>query len=113
MPQAVNLTCEYKVDPIGLDLERPRFSWQCVSEEKMIQGGYQLQVFKAGETAPLWDTGRVNRRDSLLVPYDGPALQPRTRYSWRVRIWDKKGRDGEFSEKASFETGMMNRPFAA
>ena len=32
MPQAVNLTCEYKVDPIGLDLERPRFSWQCVSE---------------------------------------------------------------------------------
>ena len=24
MPQAVNLTCEYKVDPIGLDLEKPR-----------------------------------------------------------------------------------------
>ena len=49
MPQAVNLTCEYKVDPIGLDLERPRFSWQCVSEERMIQGGYQIQVFREGE----------------------------------------------------------------
>ena len=113
MPQAVNLTCEYKVDPIGLDLEKPRFSWQCVSEEKMIQGGYQLQVFKDGETTPMWDTGRVNKRDSVLVPYDGPALQPRTRYTWRVRIWDKKGRDGEFSAPASFETGMMNRAFSA
>ena len=113
MPQAVNLTCEYKVDPIGLDLERPRFSWQCVSEERMIQGGYQIQVFREGENAPLWDTGRVNKRDSLLVPYDGPALQPRTRYTWRVRIWDKKGRDGEFSALSSFETGMMNRAFSA
>ena len=113
MPQAVNLTFEYKVDPIGLDLERPRFSWQCVSEERMIQGGYQIQVFREGENAPLWDTGRVNKRDSLLVPYDGPALQPRTRYTWRVRIWDKKGRDGEFSALSSFETGMMNRAFSA
>lgn len=113
MPEAVNLTCEYKVNPVGVDVERPRFSWQCVSEERMIQGSYRLQVFKEGESAPIWDTGRVNRRDSVLVPYEGPALLPRSRYLWRVRIWDKRGRDGEYSAFAFFETGMMNRPFTA
>jgi hypothetical protein len=39
----------------------------------------------------LWDSGRVESADSLLVPWDGPALRPETRYHWRVDVWDENG----------------------
>ncbi|MBR0462796.1 MAG: family 78 glycoside hydrolase catalytic domain [Clostridia bacterium] len=113
MSSVVNLTTEYKTNPIGLDEPKPRFSWQITSSGPILQGAYRLQVFREEDDAPLWDTGRVNRRDSVLVPYDGPALEPRTRYAWRVRIWDKRGREVEWSETAYFETGLMGRPFEA
>ena len=113
MPCAVNLTCEYKKDPLGLDVSSPRFSWQITSNGSVIQGAYRLQVFREDEADPVWDSGRVNRRDSVLVPYEGAALQPRTRYRWRVCVWDKRGRDSEYSEFACFETGLMNVPFRA
>ena len=93
MLSVVNLTCEYKVNPIGLDIDAPRFSWQITSDTSVLQGGYRLQVFREDEAEPQWDTGRVNRRRSVLVPYEGPALQPCTRYRWRVRVWDRRGRD--------------------
>ena len=113
MPNVVNLTCEYKVNPIGLDLAAPRFSWQLQSSVSMLQSAYRLQVFCEDEAEPLWDTGRVNRGDSVLVPYEGPALRARTRYRWHVRVWDRKGRDTEYSEDAFFETGLMDQPYRA
>ena len=36
----------------------------------------------------LWDSGKVSSGDSVGVPYDGPALQSRSRFEWRVRTWD-------------------------
>ena len=107
MASVSNLTCEYKMNPIGLDLASPRFSWQLQSSVSVQQGAYRLQVFCEDETEPLWDTGRVNRADSVLVSYEGPALRPCTRYRWRVRLWDRQGRDTEYSEEATFETGLM------
>ena len=32
----VNLLCEYHKDPIGIDIEKPRFSWQLVSDENNV-----------------------------------------------------------------------------
>ena len=111
MPIVHNLTCEYKVDPIGLDEAKPRFSWQISSHLPLQQSAYHLQVFTEDESKPLWDTGRVLRHDSVLVPYEGPALKGRTLYRWRVRIWDKKNRESEWSDFATFETGLMGREF--
>ena len=104
MPIVHNLTCEYKVDPIGLDEAKPRFSWQISSHLPLQQSAYHLQVFTEDDPKPLWDTGRVLRHDSVLVPYEGPALKGRTLYRWRVRIWDKKNRESEWSDFATFET---------
>ena len=107
MAGVVNLTCEYRVNPLGIDIASPRFSWQLQSGASMLQGAYRLQVFCEDEAEPMWDTGRVNRPDSVLVPYEGPALRACTRYRWRVRVWDRRGRDTEYSEDAFFETGLM------
>ena len=113
MPTVTNLTCEHRVNPIGLDIAVPRFSWQIQSSVSVLQGAYRLQVFREDDAEPLWDTGRVNRASSVLVPYEGPALRPRTRYRWRVRVWDRRGRDSEFSEEAFFEAGLMDLSYHA
>ncbi len=108
MLQAINLTCESRVNPLGLDEMKPRFSWQITSKENnTLQSSYRIQVFRELEDKPCWDSGRVNARGSVLIPYEGPALRPRTRYHWQVRVWDQKGRDSGYSEKAWWETGLM------
>lgn len=107
MLQAINLTCESRMNPLGLDEPRPRFSWQVSSSESTAQSGYRIQVFQEPAGRILWDSGRISSRSSVLIPYDGPTLRPRTRYSWHVRVWDQKGRDSEYSEKAWWETGLM------
>ena len=108
MLRAVNLTCESRVNPLGLDERQPRFSWQLESDERnTFQAGYELRVFRENESSPVWESGRAESEQSLFVPYEGRALLPRTRYFWQVRVWDRNGNESGWSEKAWWETGLM------
>ncbi|MEV0810879.1 family 78 glycoside hydrolase catalytic domain [Micromonospora sp. NPDC050200] len=107
---AVGLTTERATDPIGLDVARPRLGWRIESADRgVIQESYQVRVATSPahlDDADVWDSGRVRTRQSTLVPYAGPALQPRTRYAWQVRVWDTAGRTSGWSAPASWETGV-------
>ncbi|MBQ2956661.1 MAG: family 78 glycoside hydrolase catalytic domain [Clostridia bacterium] len=108
MLQAINLTCESQINPLGLDITTPRFSWRITSKEyNTLQSAYRIQVYPEGEEKPCWDSGRISGRASVLIPYEGPALRAQTRYFWQVRVWDQKGRDSGWSERAWWETGLM------
>ena len=108
MLRAVNLTCESRINPLGLDERQPRFSWQLESDERnTLQAGYELRVFRENESSPVWESGRAESEQSLFVPYEGGALLPRTRYFWQVRVWNQKGEASGWSEKAWWETGLM------
>ena len=40
-----NLRCEYKTNPIGIDIAEPRFSWELVSSQRgTLQTAYQIRV---------------------------------------------------------------------
>lgn len=105
-----DLTTERAVNPIGIDVTRPRLSWTISSDARgVVQEAYQIRVAtsRSGLGDPdVWDSGRVNSRRSVLVEYAGPALQPRTRYFWQVRVWDTEGRASDWSEPAFWETGV-------
>ena len=107
---AVGLTTERATDPIGLDVARPRLGWRIESADRgVIQESYQVRVATSPthlDDADVWDSGRVRTRQSTLVPYAGPALQPRTRYAWQVRVWDTAGRTSGWSAPALWETGV-------
>jgi len=110
------LTCEYRTKAIGIDAPSPRFTWQLQSDRRgTVQQGYRLVVAEAsaGFEAPVWDTGYVESDRSVQVAYEGPALRPRTVYAYRVKVWDASGRDSEWSETASFETGLMGEGWQA
>lgn len=106
-----DLTCEYRSQPLGIDVPHPRLSWKLRSEKRgETQSGYRIQVAEGGDgfTSPIWDTGRVASDTSVLVPYEGPALQSRTRYVYRVKVWDGTGVESDWSETAWWETALLS-----
>ena len=110
MLAVTELTCEYRKNPLGLDVSIPRISWKLVSNQKNTkQIKYQVQVARDhffGEIE--WDTGEVHSDKSVHIPYAGPMLLPRTRYYYRVRTTDNHNRVSEWSKPAFWETGMMS-----
>ena len=105
-----SLTCEYRSELLGTDVLRPRFSWQLVSELRGTgQTAYRLQVIgsEAEFESPSWDTGRVESDQSIQVEYDGPLLQSRCRYHYRVKVWDNFGRESDWSDIAWWEMGLL------
>ena len=98
---AIRLKTEHLFDPIGADFSAPRLYWNC--EGGVKQTAYQiLAVDDAGNV--LWDSGKVET-DSMEVSWGGPAVAPKTKVLWKVRLWDEAGTAGDWSE-ATFETGI-------
>ncbi len=109
----VSLRAEYKENPIGIDIRKPRLSWQIQSDRRgTAQSAYQIQVaataadLQAGHNL-LWDTGKVNSSESTQVVYEGSALKSAQRYYWRVRVWDGRGDASPWSSIAFWEMGLL------
>ncbi|MFD6995570.1 alpha-L-rhamnosidase [Streptomyces mirabilis] len=105
-------TVEYVQHPLGLDAQHPRLSWPMASDEPGVrQSAYQIRVASSASNLShpdVWDSGKVTSGESVLVPYAGPQLTPRTRYFWSVRVWDAKGDASAWSAAAWWETGLMD-----
>jgi alpha-L-rhamnosidase len=109
-----NLRSEYKVNPIGIDVQQPRLSWQLVSSRRgTMQAAYQIQVaerlerLQAGDRL-LWDSGKVDSDASIHRAYEGPALRSGQRCYWRVRAWDNDDQPTVWSEPAFWEMGLLS-----
>jgi alpha-L-rhamnosidase len=108
------LKTEYRYDPLGLDVAKPRFSWQMHLRTRGAgQSAYQIRVALdadalSGAQSLVWDSGKIDSRQSIFVGYAGPALQSRTRYFWQVRVWDEHGSDLGWSRVANWEMGLLS-----
>ena len=111
LAKPAHLTCDSLVQPLGIDAERPRLSWQ-LQDSRMgaRQTAYQLQVAtKPGllTNPDVWDSGKIASDRSVDVVYAGPALAATKRYYWRVTVWDKDGHAYPVSDASWWETGLM------
>ncbi|MFP7296368.1 family 78 glycoside hydrolase catalytic domain [Neobacillus niacini] len=105
-----SLTCEYLQNPLGIDVRKPRISWQLQSDRRgTMQLAYQYQVSltKNHFDLPLWDTGYTKCDQSLHIPYEGPELSSCTRYYYRVKVWDNFGRESDWSSVSWWETAFF------
>ena len=108
-----NLRCEYKVDPLGIDVARPRFSWELTSADRgVLQTSYELRVaasvseLSKGKT--IWTSGKVDSDASNQVEYSGPTLESGRIYFWQVRIADNHGHVSDWSSPGHWEMGLLN-----
>ncbi len=106
-----NLICEYKANPIGLDVLYPRLSWQLTSTEKGVeQTAYEIRF--ATSIAGLRSndlfrtTGKVSSTQSVNVVYNGPGLKSMERIYWQVRCQGNGNEWSRWSEPAFWEMGI-------
>ena len=109
----VDLRCESLLEPLGVDVPRPRFSWLHVSPDRdEHQTGFSILVSSARELCQreigdFWESGPLEGDRSFHVEYQGDPFLSCTRYFWRVRWRDKSGAESPWSEIASFVTGFV------
>ncbi|WP_225871265.1 alpha-L-rhamnosidase [Pedobacter cryotolerans] len=107
-----NTTCEMLVNPMGIDVVKPRFAWHIISAERnVMQTAYQILVSSTKEKldaneGDLWDSGKVKEETSIHVKYDGKPLQSRLRAYWKVKTWTTAG-ESEWSATNTFSMGLL------
>lgn len=111
----VDLKCESRLNPQGIDEIAPALSWQLdapKAERGQSQTAYRVQVASSPEIlarnqGDLWDTGRVATNQAAFVPYQGPKLVSREVCYWHVQVWDKDGQPSAWSSPASWSMGLL------
>ena len=98
--KAIRLRTEFLDNPIGVDFQNPRLTWNC--EGGLKQKGYRI-VAKSGDEV-VWDSGTVDT-DAMCAVYPY-ALKSRQRVDFSVTLWDEKSREGE-TASAYFEMGLI------
>ena len=107
--KVINLQCEYRENPLGISVTKPRFSWKIISDvQNSKQTFCRICVREQSERKELvWDTGKIESENSFGIEYDGKALSIYTQYAWSVEVWDNYGNKA-VSEEAFFETGLFS-----
>lgn len=93
--------------PLGIE-STPAFSWRIESDERGVkQYAYEITVTDAGGTQ-VWNSGKVESSRQTDIPYEGLALESRTKYTWSVVVYDADGTASQAAQ-SSFETGILTQ----
>ena len=109
------LQCEYLTDPIGIDVQTPRFTWQLSDTDHargQKQTGYQVLVASSPalldeRRADIWNSGQVISPQSALIPFAGKKLASGQNCYWQVRIFDKDKKASAWSSTAHYSMGLL------
>ena len=104
----LRLRCEYQSNPLGIEVDRPRLSWQLTSSRRGArQTAYRVNVSsQRNGPADLWDSGTIKSDQSVHVVYAGQKLKPGQRAWWQVTVWDESGKPATSTETAWWELGL-------
>jgi alpha-L-rhamnosidase len=114
--KAVELRCELREDPLGVDRLEPRLSWVLEAASTRARGqrqsAYQVLVASTPDllednVGNRWDTGRAASDQSIHVRYAGQPLSSHSQCFWKVRVWDQEGRASGWSQPARWTMGLL------
>ena len=113
-PVIGKMTIESRTNPMGIDAEHPRFSWQLVSiQANILQTSYQILVAESTEKLSsekdlVWNSGKTESGISVLIPYSGKKLESTKSYFWKVKVWTNKG-ETSWSEAGKWSMAFMDK----
>lgn len=101
------LKCEYGTNPLGIDATEPRFCWKIKALKRGAgQSAYQIRVFEKNGTC-LWDSGKIEEKNTVNIVYGGEALVSRGEYRWDLTVWDQTGQLAH-EKSAYFEMAILD-----
>lgn len=99
-------------NPLGFSMERAGFSWIVTESRGKRQDKARIEISLYEDFRKLlYDSGPRSDISSLGF-YPEISLFPRTRYFWRVTVWDDR-KDQTTSETAWFETAKQEEEWEA
>lgn len=107
------LKCETLNNPEGIGTSTPRLSWIIESNERnTAQVAYHIiaasSIDKLNEqSADLWNTGRIESKQSVFITYTGKPLQSRSDVYWKIKVYTNKG-ESSWSAPAKFSIGLLS-----
>ena len=113
----VDLRCEYRINPLGVDAPAPRLSWKLEAANPTARGlsqsAYQMLVASsegllARNQGDLWDSGKINAGSSIQISYGGKPLSSGEAVWWKVRVWDSDATSSAWSEPARWSMGLVS-----
>lgn len=110
----INLRCESRVNPLGVDVPQPRLSWILDSKpgaKEFRQSAYRVLVATSlselqRQSGSLWDSGKVSGAAQNNIAYRGKPLRAGQQCFWKVQVWSSTD-SGSWSTPASWEMGPM------
>lgn len=109
MSKIYDLTCEYKKNPMQIDIMKPRFSWKIASDDKNItQVSWQFEVINSRTDNTVW-IKEENSNRTVHICYDGEQLEANTRYYVRVSSILSNGETVGSDGTDYFETGIFDK----
>lgn len=106
--------CEYRSNPEGIDVMKPRLSWKTVSglrNDKPIAFqiiiASSISALKKGKEI-IWNS-KKQFSDQNSLEYAGPKLLSGKIYYWKIRAWDRKGNATTWSKTAFWSMGLLSK----
>ena len=109
-----HLRCEYQTNPLGIDCNTPRLSWQLDAKARGAQQtAYQILVASSPELlaqdkGDLWDSRKVKSDQTHLIAYAGKVLASNQSYFWKVKVWQQGGQLAQWSEPSKWMTAFLS-----
>lgn len=101
-----NLKVENLVEPVGIDIAEPSFSWMIKSSQKnVLQKSWQIEL--SDDSGVVWATGKIDGGDQVNVIYQGKSLKENTTYTWKLKVWNNQGETAE--AKSQFHVGLLTQ----
>ncbi len=111
----VDLRCEYRLNPLGIDVEQPRLSWRLEAATPQTRGiaqaGWRVlaatspALLEAGK-ADLWDSGRQAGSRTIQIVYAGKPLTSTMHVFWKAASFDAAGASA-WSDPAEWSMGIL------
>lgn len=114
--EPANMRIEWRRQPVGLDVRRPRFGWTRAGRDPHARGVTQSawRIVVAGSEAQaaagsgdIWDSGKIAGNRGHARPDADLPVKSQTSYWWAVMLWDGEGRPSGWSAPQRFVTGML------
>ncbi len=110
--EIVSTTIDNMEEATGINPAGFNFSWKMTSEERNVkQTAFQIRVASENDFSEknlIWDSGKRESENSILVNYEGENLNPGTTYFWKVKTWDNFGNESDWSKPINFTTGLFS-----